>query len=60
MGQYNHGWTQKLSMHVNGLINMAFDILIKTWRTWNIKTKDHEHPYDHYVYAHALDLGHTY
>ena len=24
-----------------------------------IKTKHHKHPYDHYVYACTLDLGHT-
>ena len=56
-GPYNQGWSQKLYMHVKGLIIMAFNILIKTW---SIKTKHHKHPYDHYVYACALDLGHTY
>ena len=51
----NMGDLKKLYMHVKGLIIMAFNILIKTW---SIKTKNHKHPYDHYVYA--LDLEHTY
>ena len=24
------------------------------------QNKTHKHPYDHYVHAHALDLGHTH
>jgi len=24
------------------------------------QNKNHKHPYDHYVYACTLDLGHTY
>ena len=24
------------------------------------QNKNHKHPYDHYLYACALDLGHTY
>ena len=57
MGPSEHGWSQKLYMHVNGLIIIVFNILIKTW---SIKIKDYKHSYDHYVYAYALDLGHTY
>ena len=57
MGSYKHGWSQKLYMHVKGLIIMACDILIKNMRHQN---KNHKHPYDHYVDAYALDLGHTY
>ena len=41
-------------MQVNGLIIMAYNILIKTLSI------EENHKHDHYVHAHALDLGHTY
>jgi len=44
-------------MHFNGLIIMAFDILIKNMRHPKL---NHKYPYDHYIDAHALDLGYTY
>ena len=56
IGPYKHGWSHKLYMHVNGLIIMVFNILIKTR---NIKIKHHKHQYDHYEDACALDLEHT-
>ena len=56
MGLCKHGWSQKLYMHVKGLINMASYLN----KTWVIKTKHHKYSYDHYVYACALDLDYTY
>ena len=41
-------------MHIIAL--MANNILIKTLSI----EENHKHPYDHYEYVCALDLGHTY
>ena len=43
-------------MHIIALKIMAYNILIKILSI----EENHKHPYDHYVHAHALDLGHTY
>ena len=52
-----HGWSQK-AIHVCQWSNNHG--IQHTNQNMKHQNKNHKHPYDHYVYACALDLEHTY